>query len=272
MKSSSARTIGFTLVELLVVIAIIAILAAILLPVLSQVEKKGQAISCLNNLRQLTVACKVYADENNGELVSSWPCGTGSEPVNPYSWCPGYASTEPNTTGYNYGPDPQFSATNIYALEHGAIWNYVKVAKVYRCPADHRSVGGWPVVRSYSMNSWMNGTSFDDPVGDFSMPAGGDTVNYVFFQRENQITRPANLFCLIDESGETINDSLFVVDMGPDSNQMGDRPAERHGSVYELTFADGHGEAIKWQASPSDWMDDDNPDWIKIKSITTVSK
>ena len=83
---------AFTLLELLVVIAIIAILAALLLPVLSNARKKGQGIACLNNLRQLSIACKMYADDNNGELVSSWPIGFGGYPVNPYSWCPGWVS------------------------------------------------------------------------------------------------------------------------------------------------------------------------------------
>jgi hypothetical protein len=80
------------------------------------------------------------------------------------------------------------------------------------------------------------------------------------------------LFYLIDESSETINDSMFVVDMGPSSSQMGDRPSDRHGSAYELTFADGHGEAIRWQALASDWTYGDDPDWEKIKSMTTIPK
>ena len=70
--SSVAHDGAFTLIELLVVIAVIALLMAILIPVMSAAREGAQRAVCLSNLRQLTLAWIAYADEHDGKLV----CGS----------------------------------------------------------------------------------------------------------------------------------------------------------------------------------------------------
>src|SRR5438309_360989 len=67
------RKRAFTLVELLVVIAIITILLAILLPVLGRAREQARRVRCASNLRQITLAWMMYADNNQGMLPAAAP-------------------------------------------------------------------------------------------------------------------------------------------------------------------------------------------------------
>src|ERR1039457_3350707 len=80
---------AFTLIELLVVIAIIAILAAMLMPVLSRAKQRAQGALCLNNGKQLMLAMHLYAGENN-DFYPPNPDDTSTNAG--YHWCSGDAS------------------------------------------------------------------------------------------------------------------------------------------------------------------------------------
>ena len=79
MKSrENCRRGAFTLIELLVVITIIAVLAAMLLPALQGAREAAKKTACINNLRQLSLACFGYADDNEGR-IPAWLYGVESE-------------------------------------------------------------------------------------------------------------------------------------------------------------------------------------------------
>ena len=214
---------AFTLIELLVVIAIIAILAALLLPVLSRSQATAQGSQCANNQRQLILAWLLYAEED-GDLVP-----------HPTTWVGGDMTDPFDVTNSALLIDPKVST----------FAKYIKNPALYKCPGDNSAL-----VRSVSMNWRMNGTI------DGGWLNGGGAA-YERFKTVSQIRTPAQIFVILDERSDIINDANFCVDMSNTGNPDGigpanpywmiDYPASYHNGSGRFSFADGHVEGHRWQ-------------------------
>lgn len=137
---------AFTLIELLVVVAIIAILAAMLLPVLSKAKQSSYRAVDLNNLKQLGVAMNLVASDSHDFMP--WP-----------NWMSGEVNT--HQQGWLYALDPNASGPARFQVQTGSFWPVLGSRKIYFCPSDNTNSALFKLrgqqISSYVMNGAVCG-------------------------------------------------------------------------------------------------------------------
>jgi len=214
---------GFSQIDLLTVIGVLVLLGLLLTPALARTRLPDQAFRCRNNLRQLIQGWRMYAEDNSDKLP------------NCFDWFHGWLNYSANNT----------DNTNISYLVNGLLGPYVKNPALYKCPADMSQgtlgTNKLPRVMSVSMSqsfSYSNEGHMED----------GTPGYWRHYQKsaDMALPAPANLWVMIDENPDSLNDAAYAVAMTPSGGRWQDGPSILHDGGCGFAFADGHSEIKQW--------------------------
>lgn len=235
-QSSLINGRGFTLIELLVVIACICVLLAILIPVTNAARKRGQRAVCLSNLRQLTMAWILYADDHDSKLVCA----------SPYTVTTGRSRRLEGWMGTAFLL-PKSRSAMMEDPDKGSLWRYLQDVDVYRCP---RGMVGHAATYSIVVaanGGEVEGTYTPDTGGREYTPVGervGSTV--LRLTRLTDIVSPgAGCRAIFIDCGQTPVTDFFVHYLYPRWELS--PPPIHHAAGATLSMADGHAEYWRWK-------------------------
>lgn len=258
------RSNAFTFIELLVVVAVLALVVCVFASARAASRPNFQGALCLNNMRQLMATFTAYThdysdffppnpDANYNSPGCNWVSGNAT------GWIPA------GTTGSSDAGNPDLLKDGSRSL----LAPYTRTnVSLFRCPFDPRIapytgsdtnlIGQTiPVVRDISMNQGVGtkgpcygggNAAVDGPWLD---GAHSHTANnpYATFGKwsDFQLSRPAEIFVLLDDDPWTINDAAFaVIAAMPDFINY---PNVFNNNSTTFSFADGHGEPHKWKST-----------------------
>ena len=234
------RRKGFTLVELLVVVGIIALLIAILMPVLGRAREQANWVKCLSNMRQLGQAFMMYVNNNKQRFPRP---GVAQQPEDWIYWEDMPMGSNPNRR-----------------IDDSAIAPFLGKpvnAEVFRCPSDNieNRRAGTNYRYSYSANYLILRLP---PSGWAGIYGTGETNDPL---RITEINNPSQKLLLIDETEQTVDDGCWawMSTLGSGYNIISVRHMKRQEQIQLLTqpnagrgnalFADFHADYIERKKS-----------------------